>query len=262
MDIGFKIIFSVLSFVFGAVFGSFSGVIIYRVPNGMSIVKPASRCGNCGHELKWYDNVPILAYIFLGGKCRYCKAKIGAFYFLIEVINAFAYLLCFLRFGFSIDTLFAMLVTQILIVMSGIDYQNHFIYDANQIVLLVAVVLWIGVKVILDPYIPYQNLIGGVAAFLVFLLIRLLGKVMFKKEDLGMGDVILYGIIVLLLGWQNLIFSLLVLSSVGSIIEVFLILIKVKKRGDEIAFGPYIALGTFVAMLYGTNVLEWFTDLF
>jgi len=259
---GIKIILSVFAFVFGAVFGSFSGVLIYRIPNNMSIIKPASRCGSCGHELKWYDNIPIFAYIFLGGKCRYCKAKIGAFYFVIEVINAIAYLLCFLKFGISFDTLFAFLVTQILIVMSGIDYQNHFIYDLNQIILAVVIVLWIGVKVILNPAVPWENLIGAVAGFVVFWLIRIAGKFVFKKEALGFGDVILYGIIGLLLGWKQLIFALLVLSIVGSLIEVFLILIKVKKREDEIAFGPYIALGAFVSMLYGADVLNWFSSLF
>lgn len=252
------VILAIFSFILGAILASFGGVIIARIPNGESIVKPASHCSNCNNVLKWYDNIPILSFIILRGKCRYCKTKIGYFYFIIEIIGGLSFLLVFLQFQFSYNTIIGFFVSFILLVMAGLDYKTHYVYDLSLIALfLVSAVSYIVPQIINLNFEP-SGLIGLAVGFLGFLLIKIIAKVIAKTEALGMGDVYLMGAAGLLLGWQNLLLSILFGSVIGAIIEVMLILMKKKNRDSEIAFVPYLALGIFLAYLYGNTIIDWY----
>lgn len=253
-----NIILAIFSFILGAILASFGGVIIARVPNGESIVKPQSHCSNCNNNLKWYDNIPILSFIILRGKCRYCKTKIGYFYFIIEILGGLSFLLVFLQFKISYNTIIGFFISFILLIMAGLDYKTHYVYDLSLISLfLVSAASYIISQIINLEFNP-DGLIGLAVGFLGFLLIRIIAKLITKEEALGLGDVYLMGAAGLLLGWQNLLLSVLFGSVIGAIIEVTLIIIKKKNRESEIAFIPYLALGIFLAYLYGNTIIDWY----
>lgn len=253
-----NIILAIFSFILGAILASFGGVIIARVPNGESIVKPQSHCSNCNNNLKWYDNIPILSFIILRGKCRYCKSKIGYFYFIIEILGGLSFLLVFLQFKISYNTIIGFFISFILLIMAGLDYKTHYVYDLSLISLfLVSAASYIIPQIINLEFNP-DGLIGLAVGFLGFLLIRIIAKLITKEEALGLGDVYLMGTAGLLLGWQNLLLSVLFGSVIGAIIEVTLIIIKKKNRESEIAFVPYLALGIFLAYLYGNTIIDWY----
>ncbi len=253
-----NIILAIFSFILGAILASFGGVIIARVPYGESIVKPQSHCSNCNNNLKWYDNIPILSFIILRGKCRYCKSKIGYFYFIIEILGGLIFLLVFLQFKISYNTIIGFFISFILLIMAGLDYKTHYVYDLSLISLfLVSAASYIIPQIINLEFNP-DGLIGLAVGFLGFLLIRIIAKLITKEEALGLGDVYLMGTAGLLLGWQNLLLSVLFGSVIGAIIEVTLIIIKKKNRESEIAFVPYLALGIFLAYLYGNTIIDWY----
>lgn len=253
-----NIILAIFSFILGAILASFGGVIIARVPNGESIVKPQSHCSNCNNNLKWYDNIPILSFIILRGKCRYCKTKIGYFYFIIEILGGLSFLLVFLQFKISYNTIIGFFISFILLIMAGLDYKTHYVYDLSLISLFLVSAASYIIPQIINLEFNSDGLIGLAVGFLGFLLIRKIAKLITKEEALGLGDVYLMGAAGLLLGWQNLLLSVLFGSVIGAIIEVTLIIIKKKNRESEIAFIPYLALGIFLAYLYGNTIIDWY----
>ena len=122
--------------IFGAIFASFFGVVISRVPQGLSIVKPASRCDNCGHELRWYENIPIFSFIFLKGKCKECGQKIGAFSLVYEIIGALVMVLTYVHFRISIELIFATCIVLLMLLIGGYDYKTNTILDIFWILML------------------------------------------------------------------------------------------------------------------------------
>ncbi len=254
-------IIGVFIFILGSVIASFLGVVIYRVPNDMSIVKPNSFCPNCKKSIKWYDNIPIISYLVLRGRCRYCDAKIGINSFLLELLGGTLFLLVYVFYGFTYDILFLFPIVSILIVIAGIDYYNQIIYDWSWILLLLltaSYVLYVGLY---NKEVPLENFVGASLGFISFLLIKGIGRLIYKQDVLGMGDVILMGIAGLLLGYKVWLFALLVGSFVGSLIEISLIALKKRDRKDVIAFGPYLVLGILCGIVFGNIVVDYFLGL-
>ena len=251
-------IIGIFMFILGSVIASFLGVVIFRVPQNMSIVKPNSFCPNCKSSIKWYDNIPIISYICLRGKCRNCKSKIGISSLLLEIFGGVLYLLAFLSYGLSYDLLFIIPIISLLIIIAGIDMRYQIIYDWSWISLLIVTsgyVLYLGLT---KWEVPYENFIGASVGFLSFLLIRVVGKLVAKQEVLGMGDVILMGVAGLLLNYKVWLFALLVGSLLGSIIEIALLILKKREKGESVAFGPYLVSGILIGILYGNQVINWF----
>ena len=251
----------VFMFILGTIIASFLGVVIFRVPNNMSIIKPNSFCPNCNKPIKWYDNIPLISYICLKGKCRYCKSKIGISSFLLELMGGILYLLAYLSFGLSYDLLFIIPIISLLIVIAEIDYYHQVIYDWSWISLLIIVAFYVLYLGLTKWMVPIDNFIGAGIGFISFLLIKVIGKIASNQEVLGMGDVILMGIAGLLLDYKIWLFSLLAGSLLGSIIEITLIICKKRKRGETVAFGPYLVSGMIVGILYGSQIVDWFLKL-
>lgn len=256
-----NIIIGIFLFILGASIASFLGVVIYRVPNDMSIIKPNSFCPSCKKEIKWYDNIPILSYILLRGKCRYCHSKIGISSLLLELLGANLFLFTFLSYSLSYDLLFLLPIECILLVIAYIDYYNKIIYDWSWIILLILSCLYVLYLGLSNYEVPLDNLIGALVGFLSFLAISLIGKLIAKQDVLGMGDVILMGIAGLMLGYKVWLFALLVGSFVGSIVEVTLLKLEKRERGETIPFGPYLVLGILVGILIGRQVIDYFLGL-
>ncbi len=256
-----NIIVGIFLFILGSVIASFLGVVIYRVPNNMSIVKPNSFCPSCKHEIKWYDNIPIISYIILRGKCRYCYSKIGISSLILEILGGCLFLFTFLSYGLSYDLIFLLPIISLLIVIAYIDYNTKTIYDFSWISLLVITILYVIYLGIYNNEVPLENIIGALVGFASFFLISFIGKIIAKTEVLGFGDVILMGIAGLLLNYKVWLFALLIGTLVGSIIELTLLKLKKRERGEEVAFGPYLVLGIIVGILVGRQVVDFVLGL-
>lgn len=248
----------VISVLFGAMVGSFLNVCISRLPKGESIVTPGSHCPDCGHPIKFYDNIPLISYLLLGGKCRSCKRSISAQYPLIEGVTALSSLLLFSKHGLSLSYLFYFSFIAALIVITVIDLYHQIIPDVISIPGIVVGLL--GALII--PYITFFNsligiLLGGGSLFLVATLYQWL----FKREGMGGGDVKLLAMIGAFLGWEAVILTILLSSLVGSITGIVIMALKGKDFKYAIPFGPFLSLGAVIALFGQSEIVSWYLQL-
>jgi leader peptidase (prepilin peptidase)/N-methyltransferase len=255
----------IIIFIFGSVIGSFLNVCIYRMPQGLSVVSPSSRCTSCGKPIRFYDNIPVLSYILLKGKCRYCKTGLSVRYPIIEFLNAALYVLLLNRYGH--DSPWVLLVYFIfissLIVIFFIDLDHQII--PNSITLPgIPLAVILGSTVLPDPFIRVDllgykaSIIGFVAGGGFFYLVAILGKAILKKDAMGGGDIKMMAMIGGLLGWKGVILTTFFGSLIGSIIGISLILLKGREWGSRIPFGPYLALGALISLFWGQDIFMWY----
>ena len=245
----------VLIFILGLIVGSFSNVCVYRIPRNESIVYPASHCPKCHTTIKPIDNIPLLSYILLKGRCRNCKSKISIRYPVVEFLTGFIYLQIYLVYGLSIQTLIYIILSSALIIISFIDLNEQIVPD---VISLPGIVIGF----IISFFIPYISFINSALGILagggIILIIGLAGSVIFKKEAMGGGDVKLAAMIGAFLGWRYIIISLFLGFFLGAIVGIILILSKIKSREDVVPFGPFIVLGSFITLLWGEKILSWY----
>lgn len=234
--------------VYGIVIGSFLNVCILRIPKKESITFDRSHCPKCQYQLKWYDLVPVLSYIALGGRCRKCKTKISIQYPIIELLNGAAYLGIYILLGLTWYTVITCITFSVMLVIFMIDLRHKIIPNS-----LVVFTLILGVVQTLLTGAYLEHIIGffSVSGFLILLTLIL-------RKPLGLGDIKLMAAAGLLLGWKEIIVALMVGSIVGSLIGVTLILLKVNKWKQLIAFGPFLTVGIMIAMLFGDSIISWY----
>ncbi len=259
MDKFYLICAYVLSGIFGLCVGSFLNVVIYRLPNKMSLAKPNSHCPTCKYALRWYDNIPVLSYVMLGGKCRSCKTHISFRYTAVELANTVLWLLCtFLFWEKSIPlACIYMVVFSVFLCVFFIDLEHQIIFDRFQIILLV-----LGVASIFfdKDYGWLSHIIGGVSGFAVFYLISWGFEKLCGKEGLGGGDVKLAGVVGLLLGWERLLLGLLIATIPAAVI---MLILSKGKRGEsrQFPFAPFLVVGFGASMLFGIQIIGWYLSL-
>ena len=258
----------VIIFLFGLTIGSFINVCIYRIPLGKSIVVPPSACTGCGKRLAVPDLVPVLSYVFLRGHCRHCGSRISPRYPLIELLTAVVFTALFIKYGFTISFIaFAFLMT-ILIAVFFIDIDHRIIPDE----LVIAGVTGGVALLVYHFFKPLTEVFGNnswwspVAGFFsgsgFLLLVALLGLFIYKTDDaMGMGDVKLMAPIGLFLGWKLCLTALFISIILAGLSSLILILFRIKKKKDTIPFGPFIVTGTFVTILFGWDLLNWYSGL-
>ncbi len=255
------IIYLIFSFIMGAVIGSFLNVLIYRLPNKMSIVSPGSHCFTCNAPIKWYDNIPILSYIILRGKCRNCKTPYSPQYFLIELFTAIMYCLIYLKFKQSMLSICFMLVISCLIVIFFIDLKHYIIPDSAVIGILIVAFFSLFIKndsnLIIKEMNYLNRVIGLGVVIILFVILYLIGKLV-KKELMGFGDIKLLGVMGLLLGFKLLLLSIFIASTLALIKEVLFL----KAKNKIIPFGPYLSVGFTIIILIGPEILNWYSLLF
>lgn len=233
-------------FLYGIVIGSFLNVCIYRIPLKESVAKERSHCMTCGYQLRWYDLFPLFSYLFLGGKCRKCKAKISVQYPLIEGLNGILYIFVFMRYGVSIESLLYCLLFSALLVLSVVDFRTYEIPVGINVFILVLGL----VRVATD----YQNwlfyLIGffSVSFFLMILFVATGGN------GIGGGDVKLMAVSGLMIGWQLNLLSLGLGCILGSVIHV--VRMKMAGEGRVLALGPYLSVGIMISVLAGQEMIH------
>jgi leader peptidase (prepilin peptidase)/N-methyltransferase len=249
--------------IFGALIGSFLNVCIYRIPRNQSIVVPSSRCPSCSTPIKAWDNIPVLSYIFLRGKCRSCGERISPRYPLVEALNAFFYAAALWRYGTGADFIIYCLLLSALIVITFIDLD--FLIIPDRITLPgIPLGLAAGCFVLPDPFmraslLGYKaSIIGALGAFVFYFLMAELSIRLFKKEGMGGGDIKMMTMIGGFMGWKSVILTTFAGSLLGSVGGILLMIWKGKGRGTLIPFGPFLAIGAMISLFFGQEILMWY----
>lgn len=242
--------------IFGLVIGSFLNVCICRIANEESIAFPPSHCTNCGYELKAKDLIPVLSYIFLGGKCRSCKEKISIQYPIVEILNAILYIAIYLKFGFTLNLFKFCLFASLLIVIGFIDFKTKYVYNSTVVFGVVSGILFAVLEWMETKSIPWNYIAGAFIGFGIIYLIVILTR------GMGEGDIDIALICGLFLGIKGILVTLFLAIILGGIVATIILIFKLKERKAEIAFGPYLAIGGIIACLYGNSIIDFYLKLF
>lgn len=241
-----KPLLSAFFFIIGSVFGSFSNVLIYRIPRGISIIKPSSFCPECGAKIKVYDNIPIISYIILRGKCRECGRKISIRYPLVEILMGILFFIFYLKYEFSLTFLKAITLSFFAINISAIDIEKMVIPD---ILSIPGIVLAFILALLSRNFLYF--LAGGLTGFLIPSIFYIIGKII-KKELMGEGDIIILSMIGLYVGWLNVLIAIFIASLTGSL---FGIPLKIKKKINYLPFAPFLFFSSLLFFLYDFSSL-------
>lgn len=239
-----KIFYSLFITILGLVMGSFYNVVGLRLPKKESLIKPGSHCPNCNHKLKWYENIPIISFLLLNGKCKDCKEPISLIYPFIELLTGIMFLLSYWLFGFTENFFIAIIIASLVSIIFVSDSKYYIIDDEP---LIVAGVLFIIVKLIFSgPSVLIKILIGGIVGFCFAYALRIFGFIAFKKESLGGGDIKLSLFAGMVLGGK--------LGIVYIIFACFLafpyaIYLAIKKDDHMLPFGPFLVASLFIIFL-------------
>ena len=262
----------------GLCVGSFLNVVIYRLPimlnrawneelaelyskpsgfrvgaepqatEPFNLWLPRSQCPSCHHSLSILDNIPIISYYFLKGRCRYCTIPISRRYPFIEFLTAFLSVIIAWKFGITLHTLFGLLLTWSLIALSAIDYDEMLLPDQ-----LTMPLIWLGLLSSILPHAwisPKSAILGAALGYMVLWFLYWTFKALTKKEGMGYGDFKLCAALGAWVGWQHLPMLLLIASSLGTIVGVSQILLKKHQRGDPIPFGPFLAIAGWIGFIW------------
>lgn len=250
----------VLAGLLGLCVGSFLNVVIYRLPREMSISFPGSHCTSCSYKLKWYDNIPVISWLMLGGKCRKCKTSISIRYTVVEIANTLFWLLSVAIFWEKsvVYAIISALVCSLLICVFFIDLEHMLIFNRFSIMIALCGI----VAMFYDTYTsPADHIIGALVGGGVFALFYFGSLLLLKKEGMGFGDVKLAAAAGMLLGWQKLVFAVLIGSVIGSIVLVAVNRLKGQDRDTEYPLGPFIVGGILLALLAGEPIINWYMGL-
>lgn len=236
----------------GLAMGSFYACMGYRIPNKISTVKERSFCPKCKKQLKWYMNIPVFSYIFLGGRCAYCKKKISLIYPAIEISSAFLYFLAFELYintapVYYLNFFLALILTSAFLITSVSDFIYYYISDR---VVLCTIVFSLTIKYIFLGFTEtLYSILAGVILFAVMLLIKFIGDKIFKKESLGGGDIKLVGAIGCIIGIVPSLISLFIASVFGLIFALFA---KSDNKSGIIPFGPFLLFASLLCLYFET----------
>lgn len=244
---------AVVSLLLGLVVGSFLNVVIYRLPRKESLVRPASHCPSCGNPVRWHDNVPVLGWVILRGKCRDCGQRISVRYPLVEAITGIAFLLCFLRFGVDWPLLVAWAFVAAAVAVAFIDYDHRIIPDK---IVLPGLVIGLIASIAINPldWWKYLAASAGAAAFMFAL-------AMIWANGMGAGDIKMAAFMGAVLG-SGVVVALFAAFFIGAVAGVILMATHRRTRKDAIPFGPYLAMGAFLGVFVGQALLHSYLGIY
>mgnify|MGYP001196471319 CR=1 FL=1 len=245
-----------LSIILGGIWGSFANVCIHRLPKEQSVVKGRSYCPSCEKEIKWFDNIPIISFIFLGGKCRNCKEKIKLTYFIVEILSIFNFFVIYYFFGLTITTLLLIILSIFFIIIFFIDLKHYIIPNA-----LTFPLMFIGFIKSFDPNLNtnifpnYTNsLFGGIFGYLIIWSIIYFYKKFRNKEGMGLGDAKLMAVIGFWFGWISIPFVIFISSIVALAVVIPSLINKSRQMSSEIPFGPYIIIACVLYVTLSSQI--------
>lgn len=246
-----EVYFSILVFVFGTLLGSFYNVVGYRLPKGLSLIKPSSSfCPKCNHSLKWYELIPIFSFLIQKGKCRSCKCNISLFYPCMELLTGILFTVSYLIFGFGAEFLIAAIISSFFVIV--------IVSDINYLVIPDEVTLFFSVTVLIIKFIFYgvevgfESILNGLFLFFTMYLIMLLGNHLFKKESLGGGDIKLMFFVGTILSPINGMFQIFLSSFIALPISL---IVYFTKKNRLIPFGPFILLALYIIYILQIDII-------
>lgn len=278
----FPTVFQIFIVILSLIIGSFLNVVIYRLPKMMhnnwylecrdfladevnnipakkmtelTLSKPDSTCPKCQHKIRFYENIPVISWLFLRGKCSQCKNNISIRYPLVEATTALLSLVIANQYGVSIETLLLLILTWGLVCLTLIDFDHMLLPDQ-----IVMPLLWLGLLVnVNDTFVPLTDaVIGAAVGYMSLFCVFWLFKLLTGKEGMGYGDFKLFALFGAWLGWQLLPILILMASVVGAIIGISLMLFKNHTREQAIPFGPYLAIAGWITILWGEGIWSWY----
>ena len=249
-----------LAFILGGIWGSFCNVCIYRLPLEKNIIKGRSFCTSCEKQINWYDNIPILSFIFLKGKCRCGKSKINLQYFLVELVSAISFVLIYYFYGVSITTLLLIILTIFFIIIFFIDLKHYIIPNELTFPLML-----IGFIKSFDPNLNQSlfpnyinSLIGGFFGYSIIWSIIFFYKTLRKKEGMGLGDAKLIAVVGFWFGWFSIPFTIFISSLVALIFSIPSLIKKTRDMSTQIPFGPFIIIGCLIYVTFANQIKNLF----
>lgn len=252
----------VIVFIFGAMIGSFLNVCILRLPQGRSIVTGGSACPACGARLTPWELAPIVSFLALRGRCRHCGARISPQYIAVEALTGALFALLYVKLGAVWQLPVYMALFALLIVISAIDMKTMEIPNGLVIAGFIVGGAQLIAAVFTDAFGSWLELaIGLFAGGLPLLLIALIASAVLKRDAMGGGDIKLMAFCGLVIGWKLVIPAYLIGIVAGALVSGILMAAGKKQRGDEIPFGPFLALGVAASVFFGTALIDWYVGL-
>ncbi|WP_035242014.1 prepilin peptidase [Desulfobacter vibrioformis] len=254
-----SIFISVMSFIFGTCIGSFLNVVIYRMPEGQSIVSPPSHCPACNHPIAFYFNLPIISFLILKGKCKFCKAPISIRYPLVELLTGVLALGLFFKFGLTPAALFYFTFGAVLIAISFIDLDYQIIPDK----LSLPGIIIFSTSCVFVPQMRFVSVIWGIlAGGGVLYLVAFSYYYLRKRQGMGGGDIKLLAMIGAATGVKGVLFTLFTGSVFGTLggVAAMALAGKSEKRQAKIPFGPFLSLGAMLYVFRGESIIRWYID--
>jgi leader peptidase (prepilin peptidase)/N-methyltransferase len=248
----------------GLAFGSFLNVVIHRLPRNASVVSPGSRCTRCGYVLRAVDNIPVLSYVMLGGRCRKCRTRISPRYPIVELVTALVFVLHYVVFGWTPLLAIRCLFAAAMIALFAIDLEHHLLPDK---ITLTGLVAGLAASLFFPPGLR-DAVIGALAGGGILWLI---GEAYFRyskwrtgegEEGMGGGDVKMLAMIGAFLGWELTILTLVLSSISGAVIGMTVILLKRGGLKYALPYGTFLALAALAASLWGRQIIDWYTSLY
>lgn len=249
----------ILVVVLGLMVGSFLNVCVHRIPRKMSIVRPGSHCPNCNHNIKAWENIPVLSYLILRGRCSACHERISIRYLIVEAVTALTFVIFFVQFGWSVDFVIFTVFACLVLAVTFIDIERQVIPNGLLLFgLIPAVVLLIRSGLVHTP----SYLLGAAGLGLGFYLLRVLGKLLFRKESMGMGDIKYAALVGFLLGWEKGLVAVSVAFLSAAVLFVLLVPLGLVSFGQRVPFGPFISFGSLFAIAWGQDSIDWYLRVF
>ena len=248
-----RIVFLIYAGVLGASVGSFMNVCVTRLPKGESLLRPRSRCPECSGQIAWYDNVPLLSWILLRGKCRQCRTSISFQYPVVELVTAAIWIGMALMYGPTWRALQGSILFSLLLTISLIDARHYLIPDALSIGGLGA---GLALSLLPGPPSVLTSVIGAALGFSVLLAVGLLGEWVFKKPAMGGGDIKMMAMVGAFLGPAGAMLTIFIGALAGTLVFAPLSL----KTKREVPFGVFLGLGAAIAFLFGQSLVEWYSQ--
>ncbi len=250
----------ILIFVFliGAIAGSFLNVCIYRLPRHESIVFPASHCPHCGEPIKFYDNIPLVSYVILRGKCRNCKQNISGRYPIIETISGLLAIAIVIKYGLTLHSLLLLLLVFSLIIVTFVDLDFQIIPD---ILSIPGIIAGIGASFFIPTISWIDSILGILAGGGFLFIIAVAYKWLTNRDGMGGGDIKLLAMVGAWLGWKAVPFILLISSFIGALIGSISLLLAKKSLRYKIPFGPFISIAAVIYLFFGPEIINWYINL-
>ncbi|MFG6118983.1 prepilin peptidase [Thalassobacillus sp. B23F22_16] len=247
------VVLAVIMFMFGIIFGSFFNVVGRRMPQGENFSTSRSYCNSCSQTLNGWDMIPVLSYLALRGRCRYCKAKFSFLYPLTELLTGLLFVSSFLVYGWGYELIGAIILISLGMIILVSDLVYMIIPDRLLLFYLPLVILFRTVYP-LEPW--YSSIIG---AFIAFLLIFII--IFITQGGMGSGDMKLFGLLGFLLGWQQVLLVFFLSILIGAVISVLLLSLRIIDRKTPVPFGPYIIIAALITYFAGSDIMGWYVLL-